>query len=88
MTKNIDSLRNQLSYADSPEECNTAIGVEKRDICEITSQESGTRDDEKTSVSCPDGYSIVDCMLVQVAWQRTNYEAHLFITKLCFRFYY
>ncbi|KAL5251243.1 hypothetical protein ACHWQZ_G016819 [Mnemiopsis leidyi] len=52
-------------YADSPEECNTAIGVEKRDICEITSAESGTRDDEKTSVSCPDGYSIVDCMLVQ-----------------------
>ena len=49
------------------EECNSAPAEEKRNICEITSRESGRKDDDKTNTTCPVGYSIVDCILVQVA---------------------
>ena len=54
------------STTESPEECNQDSDKENRDICYITSVESRTRDDAVTGVSCPDGYSIVDCILVQV----------------------
>ena len=54
-------------YAVSVEQCNTTPGEEKRERCEIVSEESGHQDDEKTNTTCPIGYSIVDCVLVQVA---------------------
>ena len=47
------------------EEC-TVSTEETRDRFEITSNESGPYDDDNTTVSCPVGYSIVDCTLVQV----------------------
>ena len=34
--------------------------------CTVTSGESGTVNDDKVEVQCPDGYSIVDCKLAQV----------------------
>ena len=49
------------------EECKTAPGEEERDRCEIISEESGLQDDDKTNITCPVGYSILDCILVQVA---------------------
>ena len=49
------------------EECKTTPGEEKRDRCETVSEESGLKDDDKTNVTCPSGYSIIDCILVQVA---------------------
>ena len=53
--------------ANSMEECNTTPGEEKMDRCEMISEESGHRDDHNTNVTCPIGYSILDCTLVQVA---------------------
>ena len=54
------------STTEPPEECDQDSNKENRDVCYITSVESGRRDDDVTGVSCPDGYSIVDCILVQV----------------------
>ena len=54
------------STTGSSEECDQDSNKENRDVCYITSVESGRRDDDVTGVSCPDGYSIVDCILVQV----------------------
>ena len=53
--------------ANSSEECGKIPGEEKRDRCEIISEESGHQDDQRTNVTCPIGYSILDCILVQVA---------------------
>ena len=61
-------------YAVSDEQCKTTPGEEERNICEIISEESGREDDEKTNTTCPFGYSIVDCILVQVpnCWHGKN----------------
>ncbi|KAL5251246.1 hypothetical protein ACHWQZ_G016821 [Mnemiopsis leidyi] len=57
-----------LLYAGKPtehlEDC-TVSTEETRDRFEITSNESGRYDDDNTTVSCPEGYFIVDCTLVQ-----------------------
>ena len=62
-------LADICAVANEPsKECNTAPGEEERNICEITSVESGLEDDDKTNTTCPSGYSILDCVLVQVIY--------------------
>ena len=50
---------------DSSEKCMNS-SEETRDVCQLTSSESGPSNDDKITTWCPNGYLVVDCTLVQV----------------------